>query len=55
MYKPMKVGDNLSNSRLLEHDFADPDAVWISIHAPGQMTAILVEPPQQLSCDARRL
>ncbi len=41
------VGDHRRHARLLQHDFRDPNAVRITILAPGQIALIIAKPIQE--------
>src|SRR5208337_1170263 len=41
------VFEHCGHARLLQHDFAEPDAVRISRHAPGKVAAMLVVPAEK--------
>ena len=45
--KTAKVGNDGGHGRLLEHDFADPNAIRIARVTPGKIAGIFVEPAQQ--------
>src|SRR5882672_1930518 len=43
------------HARLLQHDFAEPDAIGIASFAPGKVAAMLVVPAQQRAPDMDKI
>src|ERR1039458_7633012 len=43
----LPIGQDRLNLSLLEHDFRDPDGVWVAGAAPRQGARVLREPQQQ--------
>src|SRR5208282_5542698 len=43
----MVIRQDSGDTRLLQHDFGDPDAVGIAARAPGKVAAVRAEPVEQ--------
>src|SRR6266478_1792716 len=43
------------NARLLQHDFAEPDAIGIASLAPGKVAAMLVVPAEEGATDTNKI
>src|SRR6185369_13288729 len=47
LQEPIVVVDHSRDTRLLQHDLGDPDAVWIPGCSPGELPLLFAKPAQQ--------